>query len=63
MMQAGKNKIDELGLGNCDFPYHTVQESDSWRISFDQELVELRALGPDLNKEELQSILEYLCTE
>ena len=60
-----KNTIEEFDSRNVDFDYHKVKETDAWRINFAKELVEIR--GGDLEvqgieSDELQQILEYICT-
>ena len=65
MELTGKNTIEELDTRNVDFDYHKVKETDAWRINFAKELVEIR--GGDLEvqgieSDELQQILEYICT-
>ena len=65
MLLAGKNNIDELKANNFDIEYHKIQEYDSWKINFVQELVELRYGDlhvPGMTTEELQQILEHLCS-
>ena len=65
MILEGKNKIEELGIGTVDFDYHQVKESDAWRINFVQELVELKHGGlhvPGMEYDQLQEILEHLCS-
>ena len=43
MELTGKNTIEELDTRNVDFDYHKVEETDTWRINFAKELVEIRA--------------------
>ena len=65
MLLAGKKNIDELKANNFDIEYHKIQEYDSWKINFVQELVELRYGDlhvPGMTTEELQQILEHLCS-
>ena len=64
MLQAGLNRVSDI-IENCDFEYHKVSEEDMWRIDFVRELVELRHEDLDVSgieTEDLQHILEYLCT-
>ena len=65
MLLTEKNKIDDLKAGNVDFAYHTVKEADKWKIDFVKELIDVK--NDDLNvagmyNDELEEILEYLCT-
>ena len=65
VLQAGLNRVSDIRIGNCDFEYHKVSEEDMWRIDFVRELVELRHEDLDVSgieTEDLQHILEYLCT-
>ena len=65
MMLAGKNTVEELVMGNVDFDYHKVDESEAWRVDFVQEIIELRFGDlevPGMDHDELQQILEYICT-
>ena len=65
MLLTENNQIDDLKAGNVDFAYHTVKEADTWKIDFVKELIDVK--NDDLNvagmnNEELEEILEYLCT-
>ena len=65
MIQTGMNRVEDLKAGKVDFEYHKVEKTDEWKIGFVKELVnvkqeELNVAGMDL--EELDEILEYLCT-
>ena len=65
MLQSGLNRVSDIGIGNCYFEYHKVSEEDMWRIDFVRELVELRHEDLDVSgieTEDLEHILEYLCT-
>ena len=65
MLQAGLNRLEDLKVSNCDFDYNKVVEADVWRLDFVRELVELRngdLVVPGMNHEDLEVILEYLCT-
>ena len=65
MLQAGLNRLEDLKVSNCDFDYNKVGEADVWRLDFVRELVELRngdLVVPGMNHEDLEVILEYLCT-
>jgi hypothetical protein len=65
MLLTEKNRIGDLKAGNVDFAYHTVNEADEWKIDFVKELIDvkndnLNVAGMDLD--EIEEILEYLCT-
>ena len=64
MLQAGLNRLEDVGVENCDFEYHKVTEVDAWRIDFLKELLETRygeLVVPGMEFEELKYILDYLC--
>ena len=65
MLQAGLNRLEELGVHNCDFDYNKVTEEDSWRIQFLKEILETRdgdLVVPGMDAEDLKHIMDYLCT-
>jgi hypothetical protein len=57
MLLAAKNTIEELDAGTID--------TDEWKISLLQEIIEIRSGGlevPGMEIDELEEILEYICT-
>ena len=53
-------------LDNIDIPYHSVPPDEAWRIGFVRELLDQQhgdVEVPGLLKTELDSILDYLCTQ
>ena len=59
-----KNTIQELNI-NVDFEYHKAGENDAWRINFAKELIEIRAGHLEVHgieSDELEQILEHICT-
>ena len=65
MIKTGMNRVEDLKAGKVDIEYHKVEKTDEWKIGFVKELVnvkqeELNVAGMD--SEELDEILEYLCT-
>ena len=65
MLLTEKNRICDLKSGNVDFAYHTINEADEWKIDFVKELIDvkndnLNVAGMDFD--EIEEILEYLCT-
>ena len=64
MILSGKQSIDDLD--NIDIPYHSVPPDEAWRIGFVRELLDQQhgdVEVPGLLKTELDSILDYLCTQ
>ena len=64
MLLSGRNRIEDLK--DVDIPYHAVPPDEAWRIGFVKEIVDLKhgeLEVPGLLKKELDSILEYLCTQ
>ena len=65
MTISGLNKIEDLKYGRVDFDYHTVEEKDAWKIQFAKELVDVRhgeLIVPGLGQDEIQTILDYICS-
>ena len=65
MILTGLNRVEDLQPGKVDFEYHKVEKNDEWKVGFVKELVnikqeELTVAGMSL--EELEEILEYICT-
>ena len=61
---TGKKTIEELNR-NADFEYHKAGENDAWRINFSKEIIEIRAGDLEvhgLESDELERILEHICT-
>ena len=67
MLMAGKQQIEDLhGADTEIIEYHTVPESQSWRTNFLKELVEVRQGElevPGMAKQDLDQILNYICTQ
>ena len=66
MLDSGRNTLEELNSGYIEVKYHEIPDSEAWRITFIQEIVEvnhgeLEVVG--MSKEELEQIQEYLCTQ
>ena len=65
MILTEKNRIEDLKAGNVDFAYHTATEDDEWKINFVKELIDVRNDHLDvagMDSDELEEILEYLCS-
>ena len=66
MTTAGKSNIKDVEVDNIDVKYHEVEESDRWRINFIKEVVNVKygELGvSEFTKEEVDAILNYICTK
>ena len=65
MTIIGLNKIEDLNHGRVDFEYHSVEEKDAWKIQFAKELVDVRhgeLIVTGLGQDEIQNILDYICS-
>ena len=65
MMMASKNTIEELFSGKVVVKYHEVAAEEAWRTDFIKEIVDIRheeLIVSVFNKEQLDEILEYLCS-
>ena len=65
MLKTGQNRVENLMTGKIDFDYHVVTDANGWKIDFIRELIGVRNddLNVDgMNWDELEEILEYLCT-
>ena len=65
MMILGMNSIDELDFKTADFEYHKLEENELWKVNIVQELVDIRSGDLEVHGmkyEEVQQILEYICT-
>ena len=63
MLMSGKLSVKELKY--VDIPYYEVPEDEKWKIEFVKELLEIKHGDTNLpgwEQEELDYILNYLCT-
>ena len=67
MVLAGKTSIAALNILDADkVEYHRIEDKEAWKIKLAIELVKAKANTKDIpgfNKEELDTILEYVCTQ
>ena len=67
MVLAGKTFIAALNILDADkVEYQRLEDKEAWKIKLAIELVEAKANSKDIpgfNKEELDTILEYVCTQ
>ena len=57
--------MDELDFKTADFEYNKLEENELWKVNIIQELVDIRAGNLEVHGmkyEEVQQILEYICT-
>ena len=63
MLLAGTKTVGDLK--NIDVEYHKVSKENEWRIDLLKELVEVRQgelIVPGMDKDEVDKILEFICT-
>ena len=67
MLMAGMNKILDLTEAGTDIiEYHKVPESQTWKINFLKEIIDVQQGElevPGMVKDELDQILDYICTQ
>ena len=65
MILAEKTRIGDLRANIEDFPYHNIPEEEKWRINMLRELVNIKeheCTVPGLDENEIDEIIEYICT-
>ena len=65
MILADKTRIGDLRANLEDFQYHNIPDEEKWRINMLRELVyvkEKECTIPGLEENEIDEILEYICT-
>ena len=66
MLLMGKTSIDDVKLSDVDsLTYFKLDEQDVWKISTIREIIETKAGQmeiPGFKSEELETILNHLCT-
>ena len=66
MLLQGKHTIEEISVTELSsFEYHPVEPGDQWKIGLVRELLEIREenfVVENLRTDEVEDILEYLCT-
>jgi hypothetical protein len=66
MLHAGNNTIDEVLNSKVDVEYHKLDEEQLWRAHMLRELIDVRndvKSIEELENDDLEDILEFLCTE
>ena len=67
LVLAGKTSIAALNILNADkIEYNRLEDKEAWNIKLAIELVEAKANSKDIpgfNKVELDTILDYVCTQ
>ena len=66
MLLLGKHKIEEVSIRDLNsFEYCPVQSDNKWKVDMVKELIEVRENNlhvENFSAEELEEILEHLCT-
>ena len=66
MLLAGNRTIDEVLNSKVDVEYHKLDEEQLWRADMLRELIDVRndvKSIEELENDDLEEILEFLCTE
>ena len=65
MLQSELSKLEDLRADTCSVQYQKVPDGEAWRVGFVKEMLEIK-LGElevaGFENEELQEILEVVCT-
>ena len=66
MFLLGLTKVDNISIvDTSSLTYHTLSLSDQWKIQFIKEIIDIKEGGVEVagfDLEEIQTILEHLCT-
>ena len=66
MLMLGKNSVDDIHVDDVDnLEYHKIPESEAWRVGLLKELVAIRedeGEVPGMTNEEVEEIMDYICT-
>ena len=66
MILLGMKSVDDLSAEDRDsMEYYKTPERESWRVNFLEELIEARENiheVPEISREDLDEILNYICT-
>ena len=66
MLLLGKLSIDDIKLKDIDsFEYASVLPVNQWRVNVVKEIIDVRAAKlnvENFSREELDEMMEYLCT-
>ena len=67
MLLAGKTSIDAVSVPDADkIEYFKLEDEDTWKVTLATELIEAKANSkeiPGFNDIELDTILNYICTQ
>ena len=66
MMLTDNDSIEQLDANSGDIEYHEIPDSETWRVDFVKEIVELKNGDielPGFDRKELEEILDFLCTQ
>ena len=66
MIELGKNSVDNIRVEDIDtMEYHTIPENEEWRVSLVKEIIEVKENEyevPGFTNEELEEIINFVCT-
>ena len=66
LLLVGKNTVEEISTHDIKaLKYHGISVEDTWKVNFIHEITNIKnnqLLVNEFTKEELNDILEYLCT-
>ena len=65
MLLSGKNNIEEVLDSTVDFEYHKLEEDQNWKVNMLEEIIDAlhgEKIIEELETDDLNDILEYLCT-
>ena len=67
MLLVGKTSLDDVRLEDIDkISYFKMKEEDQWKVATIKEIIEVKSGTleiPGFDLEELEDILEHICTE
>ena len=67
MLLAGKTSIDAVSVPDADkIEYFKLEDEDTWKVTLATELIEAKANSkeiPGFNDKELDTILDFVCTQ
>ena len=65
MLLSGKNNIEDVLDSTVDFEYHKLEEDQNWKVNMLEEIIDAlhgEKIIEELETDDLNDILEYLCT-
>ena len=66
MIELGKNSVDCIRVEDIDtMEYHSIPENEEWRVNLVKEMIEVKENEyevPGFTNEELEEIIDFVCT-